>query len=278
MAEGRAVRGCPVAYRSQRMIKYIGSKRRLVPVLGELATALGARHRPRPLHGHDARRAGAEAARDARDGRRLRALRRGVRRAATWRPTRRPSTRPSSTPLCQDLAARPGVDGYVTETFCVQSRFFQPFNGRRIDAIRDAIEADYSASPLVSVAAHQPDRGRGPGRLHDRRADGVREAVGAALVSPARVAGARAAGRRRATRCGATRASWPAGSARSTSPTSIRRTTSTGTSPTTTSGRRWSRGTRRCTTAWRASVWIRAIPRRTARSTSVAAWPTRWPG
>ena len=34
----------------------------------------------------------------------------------------------------RDLAARPGVDGYVTETFCVQSRFFQPFNGRRIDA------------------------------------------------------------------------------------------------------------------------------------------------
>jgi adenine-specific DNA-methyltransferase len=32
------------------------------------------------------------------------------------------------------------VDGYVTETFCRRSRFFQPHNGRRIDAIRDAIE------------------------------------------------------------------------------------------------------------------------------------------
>ena len=50
-----------------------------------------------------------------------------------------------------DLAARPGVDGYVTETFCVQSRFFQPFNGRRIDAIRDAIESDYATSPLYPV-------------------------------------------------------------------------------------------------------------------------------
>ncbi len=50
-----------------------------------------------------------------------------------------------------DLAARPGVDGYVTETFCVQSRFFQPDNGRRIDAIRDAIEADYRDSWMYPV-------------------------------------------------------------------------------------------------------------------------------
>jgi adenine-specific DNA-methyltransferase len=33
----------------------------------------------------------------------------------------------------------------------VQSRFFQPFNGRRIDGIRDAIEADYCDSPLYPV-------------------------------------------------------------------------------------------------------------------------------
>ena len=39
----------------------------------------------------------------------------------------------------------------MTETFCVQSRFFQPFNGRRIDAIRDAIEAEYSSSPLYPL-------------------------------------------------------------------------------------------------------------------------------
>jgi adenine-specific DNA-methyltransferase len=38
------------------------------------------------------------------------------------------------------LNALPGHDGYVTRTFCEQSRYFQPANGRRIDAIRDAIE------------------------------------------------------------------------------------------------------------------------------------------
>lgn len=33
-----------------------------------------------------------------------------------------------------------GTDGYFTRTFCEESRFFQPFNGRRMDAIRDAID------------------------------------------------------------------------------------------------------------------------------------------
>ena len=47
--------------------------------------------------------------------------------------------------------ARPGTDGYVTETFCRRSRFFQPHNGRRIDAIRDAIERDYRDSWMYPV-------------------------------------------------------------------------------------------------------------------------------
>ena len=37
------------------------------------------------------------------------------------------------------LAALPGRAGYFTETFCLQSRFFQPKNGARVDAIREAI-------------------------------------------------------------------------------------------------------------------------------------------
>jgi adenine-specific DNA-methyltransferase len=42
-------------------------------------------------------------------------------------------------PILVELAALPGVPGYVTQTFCVESRYFQPRNGARIDAIRDAI-------------------------------------------------------------------------------------------------------------------------------------------
>lgn len=38
------------------------------------------------------------------------------------------------------LQALPGEDGYFTETFCVRSRYFQPHNGRRIDAIRAKID------------------------------------------------------------------------------------------------------------------------------------------
>lgn len=49
------------------------------------------------------------------------------------------------------LDALPGRSGYVTETFCERARYFQPENGRRIDAIRDAIEEHYRDSPLLPV-------------------------------------------------------------------------------------------------------------------------------
>jgi adenine-specific DNA-methyltransferase len=42
--------------------------------------------------------------------------------------------------LIDQLNALPGIDGYVTETFCRQARYFQPENGMRIDAIRAAID------------------------------------------------------------------------------------------------------------------------------------------
>ena len=42
--------------------------------------------------------------------------------------------------IIDELMSLEGIDGYVTETFCRQSRFFQPKNGMRIDAIREEIE------------------------------------------------------------------------------------------------------------------------------------------
>jgi len=42
----------------------------------------------------------------------------------------------------------PGEPGYFTQTFCVESRFFQPHNGARVDAIRNAIGQDYTGSPM----------------------------------------------------------------------------------------------------------------------------------
>lgn len=56
----------------------------------------------------------------------------------------------------------PGEDGYFTQNFCVDARFFQPSNGRRIDAIRARIERDYSNSwlrePLLTALIMAADR------------------------------------------------------------------------------------------------------------------------
>lgn len=44
-------------------------------------------------------------------------------------------------PILEDLREAPSVDGWFTETYCRQSRFFRPENGARIEGMRNAIEA-----------------------------------------------------------------------------------------------------------------------------------------
>lgn len=53
--------------------------------------------------------------------------------------------------ILKHLSELPGKAGYFTETFCHKSRFFQPFNGERIDAIRDAIAESKPSPELESV-------------------------------------------------------------------------------------------------------------------------------
>jgi adenine-specific DNA-methyltransferase len=53
--------------------------------------------------------------------------------------------------LLRELSALPGRAGWFTETFCVRSRFFQPRNGERIEAIREAIAARSLAPDLEAV-------------------------------------------------------------------------------------------------------------------------------
>lgn len=58
--------------------------------------------------------------------------------------------------LVREFNGMKGTPGYFTETFCVKSRFFQPKNGERIDAIREAIaakglEPELEAVMLVSL-------------------------------------------------------------------------------------------------------------------------------
>lgn len=53
--------------------------------------------------------------------------------------------------LLAELSLLRGRAGYFTETFCVQSRFFHPSNGERVDAIREAIAALGAAPELEAV-------------------------------------------------------------------------------------------------------------------------------
>lgn len=121
------------------MIKYIGSKRAIAPMLEGLArrlpvTSVCDLFAGTTRAGQAFRRAGCRvvsndlasyseafghayiAAGGSLDRRRLRAL-------------------------IDHLEALPGEPGYVTETFCVQARYFSAANGARIDAIRAGIDA-----------------------------------------------------------------------------------------------------------------------------------------
>jgi adenine-specific DNA-methyltransferase len=132
------------------VIKYLGSKRTLVPVLGEIASRVGATTAVDLFTG---------TTRVAQEFKR-----RGITVTATDVATyseilsdcfiATDSSMIDAQELDNELkrlSAIPGKAGYFTETFCVQSRFFQPKNGERIDAIRDVLEADYRRSPLYPI-------------------------------------------------------------------------------------------------------------------------------
>jgi adenine-specific DNA-methyltransferase len=124
------------------VIKYLGSKRTLVPVLGDLAVAAGARTALDLFTG------------TTRVAQELKS--RGVEVTASDLATY--SAVLSDCYVATDagavdevalaaalarLDALPGTPGYFTETFCEQARFFQPRNGARVDAIRAAIDVDH---------------------------------------------------------------------------------------------------------------------------------------
>jgi adenine-specific DNA-methyltransferase len=50
-----------------------------------------------------------------------------------------------------ELNALTGRRGYFTEVFCERSRYLRPENGAKVDAIRDAIEENYRESALYPV-------------------------------------------------------------------------------------------------------------------------------
>ena len=132
------------------MIKYLGSKRRLVPVLGELCERAGARTAVDLFTG---------TTRVAQEFKRRGAKVWGVdsaryaevfARCYVETDSRRVDPAEVDAALTE-LDALPGREGYVTRTFCRRARYFQPHNGRRIDAIRDAIASRYAGSPLEPI-------------------------------------------------------------------------------------------------------------------------------
>ena len=123
------------------MIKYIGSKRRLVPRIVALVSAIPRARRVLDLFTGTTRVAqGLKAAGFIVTANDL-ARYSGVLAEAyiATDASSLPSARIES--LLAHLDALPGVRGYVTRTFCEESRYFQPANGERVDAIRAGIDA-----------------------------------------------------------------------------------------------------------------------------------------
>jgi adenine-specific DNA-methyltransferase len=132
------------------MIKYLGSKRRLVPVLTEICRASGARTAldlftgttrvAQAFKGQGVHVTAVDSARYAHAF------------ARTYIETDAAATDMGALGAAvAHLNAIPGKRGYVHDTFSRQARFFQPDNAARIDAVRDAIDADYAGSPLFPL-------------------------------------------------------------------------------------------------------------------------------
>ncbi len=132
------------------MIKYLGSKRRLVPVLTEICRASGARTAldlftgtTRVAQAFKAEGVHVTAAGSARYAHAF---------ARTYIETDAAAADMGALRAAvTHLNGLPGSPGYVTEEFSRQARFFQPHNAARIDAVRDAIDSEYAGSPLFPL-------------------------------------------------------------------------------------------------------------------------------
>lgn len=120
------------------MVKYLGSKRTLVPLISDIAAGLPATTAADPFTGttrvaQGLRRAGLVV--HASDTASYSEVLGGAYVAAGDDVDRAELRR-----LLAHLQQLPGVDGYVTQTFCRTARFLQEHNGRRVDAIRAEVD------------------------------------------------------------------------------------------------------------------------------------------
>jgi adenine-specific DNA-methyltransferase len=137
------------------LIKYLGSKRLLLPrILEEVAPLAGVRTVLDLFSGtsrvaHALKRRGYAV--HANDHNAYAATLATCYVKADRRRWLTPATR-----LIAELDLLPGAPGWFTETFCVRSRYLQPANGARVDAIREriarlALPPELEAIALVSL-------------------------------------------------------------------------------------------------------------------------------
>jgi adenine-specific DNA-methyltransferase len=143
------------------VIKYLGSKRTLVPLLGEIAAASGAATALDLFTG---------TTRVARKFKELGMTVTAVDTASysevfakTWIELDANETNLNElTEAIAHLNGAKPVSGYFTKTFCEDARYFQPANGEKIDAIRNMIESEYRGSwlyePLLASLILAADR------------------------------------------------------------------------------------------------------------------------
>lgn len=129
------------------MIKYLGSKRTLVPLLGHLAVAAEA---------HTALDLFSGTTRVARALKQQGMFVTAVDTASYTEVFAKTWIELDSTDFdfegfeaaLVELNQLAPVAGYFTQKFCIESRFFQPHNGEKIDAIREAIQDRYLGTEL----------------------------------------------------------------------------------------------------------------------------------
>lgn len=120
------------------MIKYLGSKRTLIAQIVQIVSGIGKVESVIDLFsgtsrvGHALKRAGYRVISNDHNAYAACLARCYVQADAE-------SVLVDATRLVKELNALPGQAGYFTDTFCVRSRFFQPKNGERVDAIREQI-------------------------------------------------------------------------------------------------------------------------------------------
>jgi adenine-specific DNA-methyltransferase len=132
------------------VIKYLGSKRRLIPVLSRICAASGART-ALDLFTGTTRVAQAFKAQGVRVTAVDTARYAHVFAQCYVETDAAGVDEAALTAAVAHLNGVPGRPGYVHDTFSRQARFFRPFNAARIDAVRDAIDHDYAGSPLYPI-------------------------------------------------------------------------------------------------------------------------------